>query len=84
MYPNVEKKSPIRCITVNKRCFLVGRKDSLFKQLVASLLVDMMDDLDLYENKAVEFDALLEEIRKDHALKDSLNREVMNTLHKGV
>lgn len=29
-------------------------------------------------------DALLEEIRKDHALKDSLNREVMNTLHKGV
>ncbi|MBI5702567.1 MAG: hypothetical protein ACOYYF_10705 [Chloroflexota bacterium] len=48
---------------MNKRCFLVGRKDSLFKQLVASLLVDMMDDLDLYENKAVEFDALLEEIK---------------------
>lgn len=48
---------------MNKRCFLVGRKDSLFKQLVASLLVDMMDNLDLYENKAVEFDALLEEIK---------------------
>ncbi|MEW6287349.1 MAG: hypothetical protein AB1509_14090 [Chloroflexota bacterium] len=51
---------------MNKRCFLVGRKDSLFKQLVASLLVDMMDDLDLYENKSVELDALLEEIKSVH------------------
>jgi hypothetical protein len=49
---------------VNKRCFLAGRKDSLFKQLVASLLVDMLDDFDLHENQAVDFEGLLDEIQR--------------------
>lgn len=48
---------------MDKRCFLVGRKDSLFKQLVASLLVDMMDNLDLQENTTTDFKAMLDEIR---------------------
>lgn len=54
---------------MNKRCFLVGRKDSLFKQLVASLLIDMLDDLELHENQTIEFNGLLEEI---HAVNPNL------------
>jgi len=48
---------------LEKCCFLVGRKDSLFKQLVASLLVDLNDQLELRENKAVDFGGLLDEIK---------------------
>ncbi|MDL1909163.1 hypothetical protein FBQ81_00505 [Chloroflexi bacterium CFX6] len=47
-----------------KQCFLIGQKNSLFQQLVASLLTDMADDLDLYENKTFDFDSLLDEIRE--------------------
>lgn len=49
---------------MNRRCFLVGRKDSLFKQLVASLLVDMMDNLDVQENQTTDFEGLLDEIQR--------------------
>lgn len=44
-------------------CFLVGRKDSLFRQLVASLLVDMIDNLDLHANTTIDFKVMLDEIR---------------------
>lgn len=49
---------------MEKRCFLAGRKESLFKQLVASLLRDATDDLELYENKSVEFGEMLSEIKE--------------------
>ena len=51
---------------MDKRCFLVGRKDSLFKQLVASLLVDMMDNLDLHENTTADFKIMLDEYYRLH------------------
>lgn len=46
-----------------KHCFLIGRKDSLFKQLVASLLTDLTDGFDLSENKHIDFANLLDEIK---------------------
>ena len=49
---------------MDKHCFLVGQKDSLFKQLVASLLVDLADDLNLHVNKTEEFDGLMDEIKE--------------------
>lgn len=49
---------------MEKRCFLAGRKESLFKQLVASLLRDATDELELYENKSVEFGEMLSEIKE--------------------
>jgi len=48
---------------LEKRCFLVGRTDSLFKQLVASLLVDLTDEFELCENNAVDPVELLDEIK---------------------
>lgn len=47
---------------MEKRCFFVAPKDTLFKQLVASLLLDLADDIALYESQAVDFDNLLEEV----------------------
>ncbi|NWG34674.1 MAG: hypothetical protein HXY42_09545 [Chloroflexi bacterium] len=35
----------------------------MFKQLVASLLVDMMDNLDVQENQTTDFEGLLDEIQ---------------------
>lgn len=49
---------------MEKLCFLAGRKDSLFKQLVASLLMDATDHLELYENKSGEVAELLNEIKE--------------------
>lgn len=48
---------------MDKRIFLIGQGNSLFKQLVTNLLEDMTDDLDLLENNAMEFECLLEEIK---------------------
>ena len=47
---------------MKKRCFLAGRKDSLFKNLVAILLNGLMDDLDLQESGAEDLEGLLNEI----------------------
>ena len=47
---------------MKKRCFLVGRNDSLFKTLVASLLNRLMDDLELHESHADNLEGLLNEI----------------------
>ena len=49
---------------MEKRCFLAGKQDSLFKQLVAGLLIDLADNLKLYECRAVDFDGLLDEVSK--------------------
>lgn len=49
---------------MEKRCFFVAPKDTLFKQLVARLLLDLADDIALYESQAVDFDNLLEEVLK--------------------
>lgn len=49
---------------MEKRCFFLGRKDSLFRQLVASLLIDLTVNLDLYESDAASTDQLLEEVAK--------------------
>lgn len=37
---------------MEKCCFLVGQKDSLFKQLVASLLSDLASNLKLNESRS--------------------------------
>jgi len=47
---------------MKKRCFLAGRKDSLFKNLVATLLNDLIKDLILYESQAEDLEGLLNEI----------------------
>lgn len=47
---------------MKKCCFLVGRKDSLLKQLVASLLTDFADNLSVYESQLSGFNDLLKEI----------------------
>jgi len=47
---------------LEKLCFLAGRKDSLFKQLVASLLNDLADNLKLYVSKAVDIEVLINEV----------------------
>jgi DNA-binding NtrC family response regulator len=47
---------------MKKRCFLAGRKDSLFKNLMANLLSDLIDDLDLQESHADDMEGLLNEI----------------------
>ena len=47
---------------MEKVCFLAGRKDSLFKQLVASLLRDLADNLKLHESQADDFEGLLNEV----------------------
>jgi chemotaxis response regulator CheB len=48
-------------LTLEKRCFFVAPKDSLFKQLVAGLLLDLADDINLYESRAVDFERLMDE-----------------------
>lgn len=47
---------------MEKCCFLVGQKDSLFKQLVASLLSDLAINLKLAESQSTGFEDLLNEI----------------------
>jgi len=47
---------------MKKRCFIAGRKDTLFKNLVASLLNGRIDDMDVQESQADDFDGLLVEI----------------------
>ena len=47
---------------MEKRCFLIGQKDSLFKQLVASLLSDLATNLKLEESRSTGFEDLLNEI----------------------
>ncbi len=47
---------------MEKCCFLVGQKDSLFKQLVASLLSDLAINLKLAESRSTGFEDLLNEI----------------------
>ena len=47
---------------MKKRCFLAGRNDSLFKNLVATLLNDLIKDLDLHESQAEDMEGLLNEI----------------------
>ena len=47
---------------MKKRCFLAGRNDSLFKNLVATLLNDLIKDLDLHESLAEDLEGLLDEI----------------------
>ena len=47
---------------MKKRCFLAGRNDSLFKNLVATLLNDLIKDLDLHESQAEDLEGLLNEI----------------------
>lgn len=47
---------------MEKCCFLVGQKDSLFKQLVASLLSDLAINLKLAEGRSTGFEDLLNEI----------------------
>ena len=42
----------------------MGRKESLFIQLVASMLIDLIDDLELYESNTVDFSNLLEEVAR--------------------
>lgn len=49
---------------MEKCCFLVGQKDSLFKQLVASLLNDLATNLKLEESRSTGFEELLNEISK--------------------
>jgi hypothetical protein len=49
---------------MKKRCFLAGRNESLFKNLVANLLIDLIADLDLYESQAEDLEGLLNEISK--------------------
>lgn len=49
---------------MEKRCFLVGQKDSLFKQLVAKLLIDLNEGMELFENRSSNVDGLLGEIRE--------------------
>ncbi len=66
---------------MEKRCFLVGKRDSLFKQLVASLLIDLTDGFVLYENKALEMENLLREI--DHVRPDMILLEDMSPYSEG-
>lgn len=47
---------------MEKCCFLVGQKDSLFKQLVASLLSDLASNLKLNESRSTGLEGLLNEI----------------------
>ena len=47
---------------MKKRCFLAGRNNSLFKNLVATLLNDLLKDLDLHESQADDLEGLLNEI----------------------
>jgi len=47
---------------MKKRCFIAGKRDSLFKNLVANLLNGLIDDLDLRESQANDFEELLAEI----------------------
>jgi len=47
---------------MKKRCFIAGRKDALFKTLVAGLLDGKIDDMDIQESQANDFDGLLAEI----------------------
>jgi chemotaxis response regulator CheB len=51
-------------ITLEKRCFLAGWKDSLFKDLVVNLLNGSNNHLTLIESHAVDFEGLLYEISK--------------------
>jgi len=48
--------------TMKKRCFLAGKNDSLFKSLVASLLNDLINDVELQESHADDLEGLLNEI----------------------
>lgn len=57
-----DKNTPVRCNSLEKRCFFVGRRDSLFRQLVASLLVDLTVNLDLYESDADSTGDLIKEV----------------------
>ena len=50
--------------TLENLCLLVGQKDSLFKQLVASLVRDLTTNLKLYESQATEYEDLVDEISK--------------------
>ena len=47
---------------MKKRCFLAGRSDSLFKNLIATLLNDLIDDIDLHESHSEDLEGLLNEI----------------------
>lgn len=47
---------------MKKRCFLAGRSDSLFKNLIANLLNDLIKDLDFHESQADDLEGLLNEI----------------------
>jgi len=47
---------------LEKVCFLTSRKNSLFKQLVASLLRDLANNLKLHESQADDFELLLEKV----------------------
>ena len=47
---------------MEKCCFLVGQKDSLFKLLVASLLSDLATNLKLNESRSTGLEGLLNEI----------------------
>ena len=68
---------------MEKHCFLASARNSLFKQLVASLLIDLTDDLKLHESKAIEVRALLDEIaevKPDMVLLDETSPFVENSL----
>jgi len=61
---------------LKKICYLVGQKDSLFKQLVAGLLRDLANNLKLYESQSDDFDDLLNEvsmIKPDMILLDAVS-----------
>ena len=47
---------------MKKSCFIAGRRTSLFKDLMANLLNGLIDDLDIQENQADDFEGLLTEI----------------------
>lgn len=47
---------------MKKLCFIAGKRESLFKNLVANLLNGLIDDLRLQESQANDFEELLAEI----------------------
>jgi len=47
---------------MKKLCFIAGEKDTLFKTLIANLLNGRIDDMDVQESQADDFDGLLAEI----------------------
>ncbi len=49
-------------VSVEKRCFLAVRHNTLLKQAIKSLLMDMADNLEVLESKAIDSEELLKEV----------------------